>query len=366
MLLHMPAAALCAGCHRRPELSTGPQRLSPTSGHHSWVELHELAEHGVVSTRDATALGLGPSDLRSQVKAGTLRRLIRGWYAVWPPGALQPPWEGEDSFESERLQHRLLTAALLRSFEGRAVASHQSALVLHGGRLWQSDLSVAQLCRAEDDHSRHRASANLHPAVGLVPMTAPGGLLTVPIATAVVQVGLRPPTRGAKPFPLESLVAADGALHDGLVTADDLTAAVTAHAGTPGIPGVRTLLAHVDGRHESVGETRLAHTMRALGYRFTPQVWVAAGGKRWRADFELDEDPVVVEFDGLAKYAGGSSQPSRAQLREALAAEKWREDRLRDTGREVVRFVWREVDDVRVVRSRIDAALERSRRRRSA
>ena len=28
-----------------------------------------------------------------------------------------------------------------------------------------------------------------------------------------------------------------------------LTAAVTAHAGSPGIPGVRSLLAHVDGRH---------------------------------------------------------------------------------------------------------------------
>ena len=319
-----------------------------------------------MSTRDATALGLGPSDLRSRVRAGSLRRLIRGWYAVWPPGTVRPPWEGDDVYESERRQHRLLTAALLRSFEGRAVASHHSALVLHGARLWKSDLSVAQLCRAEDDHSRHRPSADLHPAVGCAPTQAPGGLSTVPLATAIVQVGLRPARQGARPFPLESLIAADGALHDGLVTAEELTAAVTAHAGTPGIPGVRNLLAHADGRHESVGETRLAHTMRALGYRFTPQVWVVGGGKRWRADFELDQDPVVVEFDGLAKYAGGITRPSSAHLRDALAAEKWREERLRDSGREVVRFVWREVDDVAVVRTRIDEAVQRARRRVSA
>lgn len=219
---------------------------------------------------------------------------------------------------------------------------------------------------SEDDHSRHRPAAMLHPAVGLPPVVAPGGLLTVPIATAVIQVGLRPPVRGAAPSPLESLVAADNALHQGLLTGEQLTEAVVAHAGTPGIPGVRTLLAHADGRHESVGETRLAHTMRALGYRFTPQVSVTCAGRRWRTDFELDDFAVAIEFDGLAKYGGGLANPSPDQLRQSLAREKWREDRLRDSGREVVRFVWREADDTRLVRARIDEAILRSLRRRSA
>jgi len=38
---------------------------------------------------------------------------------------------------------------------------------------------------------------------------------------------------------------------------------------------VRRLLAHADGRHESVGETRLAHILRGLGHRFTAQVVVS-------------------------------------------------------------------------------------------
>ena len=107
----------------------------------------------------------------------------------------------------------------------------------------------------------------------------------------------------------------------------------------------------------------MAHALRLLGYRFTPQVEVEAEGRRWRTDFELDDESVVIEFDGLAKYSGNVVHPTAEQLRRALAVEKWREDRLRDTGREVVRFGWGELDDLRLIRSRVDAAVQRSRRR---
>lgn len=330
------------------------------------MQLHHLARHNVVSTRDATRLGLGPADLRRMVRQGEIRRLIRGWYAVGSPDDARSPWEGLDEWETARAEHRLLTIALLRSFDGRVVASHQSALVLHGVRLWQSDLSTAHLCRVEDDHTRRRPSAQLHPASGTDSVETKEGLSTVPIATAVVQVGLCPPRSGLPPFPFESLVAADGALHDGLVTRQQLVEAVAAHSRHPGIQAVRTLLSHADGRHESVGETRVAHTMRALGYSFTPQVQVTAGGRRWRVDFELDEDPVVVEFDGLTKYSGGVTDPTPLQLRDSLGQEKWREDRLRESGREVVRFMWAEADDTHLVQTRLDAAIARARRRLGA
>lgn len=60
------------------------------------------------------------------------------------------------------------------------------------------------------------------------------------------------------------------------------------------------------------------------------------------------------------------ANPTADQLRQALAREKWREDRLRDSGREVVRFIWREVEDAMLIRARIDEAIARSLRRRSA
>lgn len=327
------------------------------------MELHELARDGVVSAADAAKLGIGPADLRRMRRTNSVRRLIRGWYAVCPPGSGAPPWEGADPFDTQRRQHRLLTSALLRSFDGRAVASHHSALVLHGIPLWKSDLTVAHLCRTADDHSRHRTSAFLHPACGVAPVLAPGDYLTVPVAHAVVQVGLIPVGPGLATFPFESLVAADAALQRGLVIPEQLSRAIAAHAHHPGITGVRHLLKFADGRHESVGETRLASTLRVLGYRFTPQVWVEAEGRRWRTDFELDDEPVIIEFDGLTKYSGGLVDADAGQLRRALAAEKWREDRLRDTGREVTRFVWAEAGDLALVRSRVDAAIVRARRR---
>lgn len=327
------------------------------------MELYQLARDDVVSASDAALVGIGPSELRRLRRTGQVRRLIRGWYAVRSPTSDRPPWEGRDRFDTERRQHRLLAIALLRSFEGRVVASHQSALVLHDLPVWKSDLRTAHLSRAADDHTRQRPSAVLHPACGAAPVQASGGHPTVPVAHAVIQVGMVPTGPGRRPFPLESLVAADAALHQRLISTAELDETLGSYAGHPGITGVRALLQHADGRHESVGETRLAHALRLLGYRFTPQVEVEAEGRRWRTDFELDDESVVIEFDGLAKYSGNVVHPTAEQLRRALAVEKWREDRLRDTGREVVRFGWGELDDLRLIRSRVDAAVQRSRRR---
>ena len=268
------------------------------------MDLYEVAQHSVVSSADANLLGFDAYALRQLVKAGTLHRLIRGWYAVRPPGAARPPWEGATDFESARLEHRLLAIALLRAFEGRVVASHQSALVLHDCRLWRTDLSLAHVGRVAGDHTRHRPRAVIHPAAPLPSVLTKDGLVTVPVAIAVVQLGLYPPELSAHRRPFESLVAADGALHDGLITPEQLEEAVELHAGHPGIHQVRRHLAHAEGRHESVGETRLAAVMRGLGLRFTAQVWVSASGQRWRVDFMLDDEPVIIEFDGLVKYEG--------------------------------------------------------------
>lgn len=333
------------------------------------MELHDLADHDLVSTAAAASIGVDPTGLHRLVKAGAIRRVIRGWYAVRAPGRERAPWEGADAFETTRLQHRLLTIALLKSFEGRVVASHQSALVLHGLPLWRADLDTAHLCRTNTKHTRHRPSAVIHPPVSDPPVVTTEGFRTVPVAQAVIQVGLYPADDAPRRAPMDSLIAADHALHRGLITADALNAAVRHHAHHPGIPAVRALLEHADGRHESPGESRLAHAMRMAGYRFTPQAPLP-GGRGYRGDFLLDDDPVVVEFDGLGKYslatttaAAGSSDAQRQNL----AAEKRREeDVLRRSAHEFVRFTWHEVGNLALVRDRIDSAVARARMRRPA
>jgi hypothetical protein len=206
----------------------------------------------------------------------------------------------------------------------------------------------------------------IHPATALPLTLTPDGLSTVDVAAAVVQVGLRPTGPARQPLPLESLVAADSALRQGLTSHAKLAAALAAHEGHPGVRGVSLLLPYADGRHESVGETRLAHAMRSMGFRFTPQVEYVIEGQLIRTDFELDDAPVVVEFDGMAKYGAGLANPSPEQLRAALVAEKLREDRLRSRGKQVVRFVWADLDSWELIRRRINDAVSAARLRRSA
>jgi very-short-patch-repair endonuclease len=71
-----------------------------------------------------------------------------------------------------------------------------------------------------------------------------------------------------------------------------------------------------------------------------------------RVDF-LVGDRVVVEFDGMVKYGG-------ADGREALAAEKRREDRLRTAGYEVVRLTWADLHQPEHVARAIRQAMARA------
>jgi very-short-patch-repair endonuclease len=97
---------------------------------------------------------------------------------------------------------------------------------------------------------------------------------------------------------------------------------------------VRSLLSLVDGRSESVGESRLRVHLSALGIPVVPQVVIrdGSGGVVARVDLWVEGTGVVVEFDGRVKHTEGGP--------DALFAEKRREDRLRRLGYVVVRVTW--------------------------
>lgn len=330
-------------------------------------DLFAVTDDHLLTTRKAREAGFGPGELRALVKLGIIRRLIRGWYAAPQASGEPPPWEGDNPFETSRVMHRLLVAALVRSFEGRVVASHQSSLVLNDVELWRSDLDTAQLCRTSDEHSRHRRRAIIHPACG-VPPDVVDGIGAVPVAVACVQVGLLPVIGGHR-YPLESLVAANSALHRGQTTLADLTDALALHEGVPGIRSVRELLQHADARVESVGETRMLHNLRLLGYDVEPQREVVVAGRAYRIDGKLRGHNVFVEFDGMSKYlpVGTVTAEGEKEARRRLALEKDRQDAIsRQTGAVFERFVWKDLDHLHGMDQRMLQAIARSDRRRSA
>src|ERR1700710_2432300 len=103
-----------------------------------WDRLVERAaeQHGYVTTRDARALGIDPTQLRLMAARGRLERAGRGVYRVpiLPRGA-----------------HDDLAAAVAWTL-GRGVVSHESALVLH--ELSDVTPSRIHLSVPRDNHPR--------------------------------------------------------------------------------------------------------------------------------------------------------------------------------------------------------------------
>jgi hypothetical protein len=59
-------------------------------------------------------------------------------------------------------------------------------------------------------------------------------------------------------------------------------------------------------------------------------------------DFEWPEDRLCGEFDGLVKYQKAEYLQGRTPS-EVVVDEKTREDRIRATGRRVIRWTWTEI-----------------------
>ena len=125
-------------------------------------------------------------------------------------------------------------------------------------------------------------------------------------------------------------------------------------------------MAFADPRSESVGESRSRVAIARAGLPVPrPQLDVvsADGVVVGRCDFGWEELGVVGEFDGKVKYGRALLRPDQ-DPGDVVFEEKLREDALRDTGREVVRWVWAELRDFTPVVGRFERARSRAARRR--
>jgi hypothetical protein len=133
------------------------------------------------------------------------------------------------------------------------------------------------------------------------------------------------------------------------------------------IPGSRAaarVLAFADERSESVGESRSRVLFHRIGIP-APQLQVSVrrrdGSLIGRSDFGWEAMATLGEFDGRVKY--GRLLRRGQSAGDAVYEEKLREDELRDTGRQVVRWTWPELDTADVVEERLLRAFARGRGR---
>lgn len=263
---------------------------------------------GVFTAADALACGYDRQSLSRLVSRGEAVRIARGAYAGRDIHAAASPEQ----------RHRLMTRAVVERFAGRVAASHYSALNLLGLPLWRAPLGQVHVARIGAGPGRRNSRLHIH-----------------------------------SPYPADAYCLADGL---GLVTDEQLRGGLMRLTRHPSVREARLAVDLADGRSESPGESRTRLVLRSLALgAVVPQVEIRDHSGRLvaRVDFLYEQQRTIVEFDGLVKYSG-------AHGREALVAEKRREDRLRDLGFQVVRVTWAELDRPGLLQHRIQAAFTRT------
>jgi AbiEi antitoxin C-terminal domain len=302
------------------------------------VEVDSLSIN-VGGMRAWLAAGLTMGQFRSRVRTGELVRLRRGVYAT--------PKFARQAEENAALRHVVQVAAATNAQYTRgAVASHQSAALLHGIDLFEKPAaSVVWLTRPP---GRYRNGAvqgvRFHSAtVAREHVTTVLGIRVTTPARTVVDLAR------SLPF-MEGVVTADAALHAGLTTRSELRQLLAFFAGWPGSATARHVVEFSDPLAESVLESaaRVIFAERGLpAPRLQVSVLDAALQFIGRVDFRWEEYRTIAEADGMAKYE--DPERAREQIR--------RDTRLREAGNKVVHFTWAELfgDPARVI-ARIRAA----------
>ena len=283
----------------------------------------------MLTTAQATAAGVSAPVLVKLVKAGVLRHPGRGLYAV------------EALVESDpEAWHRQLCAGAFLLYPD-AVLAGTSALLAHGIPVWGAPLTTPSILRPVK-RAGGMSAFWVRPARGESVSTDWGP--ASPPASALVQHAV---DHGI----VTGVVSADAALREGSATLDQLTEQVDAVATWPHSSRAASMLRLVDGRRESVGESRCGVALAMAGVDVTPQVTIRdeRGDFVARVDFLVDGTKVVIEFDGKVKYAAGDPG--------VLWDEKRREDRLRRLGYVVVRITWAQLERPGAVAAAVRAAL---------
>ncbi|GAA1756288.1 hypothetical protein GCM10009712_01540 [Pseudarthrobacter sulfonivorans] len=298
----------------------------------------------MASTRQLGAAGLEERVLTAAIRSGILLRLRRGAYIRTTDWKVAKPWT-RDALKIQA--HFLSTGGLSRY-------SHVSAARLHSCHVWD----VGPLVHVTTDYANTRKSSGRNVRTHRMDLQ-PGDLSTLwgPDGREILTTSIeRTVLDCARILPLEqAAVIGDHALCKG-ARIDSMRRLLEESPVKRGSRRALDLLAVLDGRSESVGETRTRLLLRSLGLTmFIPQFEIPTALGRFRADFADPESRVVIEFDGRGKYT--DYKPTD----EVLLAERSRENALIEEGWLVLRVEWNHLAHPGELCRRIATIMDRSR-----
>lgn len=278
----------------------------------------------VGTVREWRAAGITPAQFRSLTRAGDLVRVRHGVYATR---------SAVESAATDPRQAHALRVAAARARVGRdAVASHQSAALLHGIDLLGSPADdMVWLTRAPDRYRGHPPDG-VHLYSAALPSQHVRAMYGLPVTTATWTVI---DLARSLTF-MEGVVAVDSALRLGKTTDTGLADTLRSCAGWPGTDRAKRVTSFGSEDAGSVLEScaRVAFAEAGLPAPVLQAAIATADGQFiGRVDFCWPAYQVIAEADGMAKY----DDPRRA--REQIL----RDTRLRDAGYKVVHFTWGEL-----------------------
>ncbi len=316
--------------------------------------------------RQLLAQGWDDRSITAAVRSGDLVRVRYGSYA---DGTL---WQRMT--DAERYAARCRAVQLRAS--SALVLSHVSALPAYGAPLWGLDLDCVHGTRRDARAGRTEAGVRQHAGVLLPEDTCEVEDLTV---TTAVRTCLDL-TMVAATEP--ALVVLNHMLHAGHVDLPSLWTrysseqtvqrerlGTTSVVGTgmrhwPGSLRTEMLLGIVDGRCESVAESRLLYLCWSSGLVMpVPQHEVrdTTGRVVARVDFAWPELGVFLEVDGRVKYT--DLVPAGESAADVVLREKRREELVTElTGWRCIRVTWADLEHPERLVARIRAVLNGRRR----
>lgn len=295
--------------------------------------MRDLPTTPIFTRTDLRALGWTDAAISRAVRSGRLVRVRQGVFAA----------------QSSDLAILARTIAATRACTDSAI-SHRCGLLAHalpivGRQPLRPELTVAPR-RIGQLLDAHLFRATLPPEH----LTVVNGTPVTTIPRTLVDV--------ARHFPTSMAVAAiDKALHDELVSLDELGEICMTCWNWPGIRRAHRAIRLADGRAESPLESVSRLVLRWLKLPapdLQPRILDEYGNLVGRLDFYWDEYGVFGEADGRSKYDGW----------DVFSDEKARQEQLEDLGLVGVRWGWRSVvREARFTQYRVERAFERGRLR---
>jgi hypothetical protein len=294
--------------------------------------------------RHLLADGYTDQQIRGLVRSGVLHRIRRGAYVS---GQLWNDCSRED-------QHRIRCRAVLVAGHPLMVLTHVSAAIERGVPVWGIALDEVHTTRTDAKSSRREAGVIHH--VGILKeedVEVINGVRVSKAARTAIEVSATSALDA-------TLVVANGMLHLGLITEEELRAEAHQLRYWPETLGNHVLLHLVDKRMGSVAESRAGYLFWSQHLpRPEPQVEVRDefNDLLGIVDFLWRDLGVFLEFDGKIKYSK-FRRPGES-LDEYLRREKLREENIcQVTGWVCIRISWVDLEHPAATARRIRRLLE--------